>query len=306
VLAVIVLYKMKPSESVTFNTLQKAISCLQRGQVDIKILLYDNTPGGQNIGVLPGGVQYKADLENNGLAKAYNYALKIAQENCYDWLLTLDQDTTLPVDFMRKLCDTMTFVTPMNAVAAIVPYVSGNTRPISPSIPVNHWTSTKYFPDGFIGIPLEKLVLAVNSASTLRVGALRAVGGYDERFWLDLCDVEMYHRLQSRDYRVFVAGNIHVRHEIAIFDLLNRTSLARYENIHRAEEAYCDEYLGRIEGFVFLLRLLFRLTCLLWRAGATLPYLRVVLRFLCRRLFWTRECRMENWEQSIRQRLAVK
>jgi GT2 family glycosyltransferase len=293
ILAVIVLYKIAASESVTFNTLQKAISVIENGKVDIKILLYDNTPGGQDTGVLPAGVQYKANLENDGLAKAYNYALKIAHENGFDWLLTLDQDTTLPIDFMCKICDAMTLVAPMSTVAAI-----------SPSIPANHWIFTKYFTNGFVGISLERFVFAVNSASMLRVSALRTVGGYDEKYWLDFSDVEMYYRLQLYDFHVFVAGDIHVEHEISVFDLVNRASPARYENIHRAEEAFYDKYLGRIEGFVFFLRLIYRLTITLRKAGATLPYYKVGLRFLCRRLFYSRKHRRENWEKSASCRLV--
>lgn len=48
----IVLYRLKPSESAAFNTLRSAISCLDDQQADIKILLYDNTPGGQDVGAI--------------------------------------------------------------------------------------------------------------------------------------------------------------------------------------------------------------------------------------------------------------
>ena len=55
-LAVIVLYKLKPSESAAFNTLRSEISCLDDGQANIGILLYDNIPGGQDTGKLPAGL----------------------------------------------------------------------------------------------------------------------------------------------------------------------------------------------------------------------------------------------------------
>jgi hypothetical protein len=51
VLAVVVLYKLKPSESAALNTLQAAISCLENRQADIQIVPYDNTPAGQDFGV---------------------------------------------------------------------------------------------------------------------------------------------------------------------------------------------------------------------------------------------------------------
>ena len=305
VFAVIVLYKMLPSESAAFGTLRAAISHVQRGKTDIKIVLYDNTPGGQDVEALPADVQYKADVDNGGLSNAYNYSLEIASENGFDWLLTLDQDTVLPVDFLCKLCDAITFVAPLNAVAAIVPEVYSDGLVISPSIPLKYWAIWRHFPAGFVGISTEKLTLAVNSASTYRVSALRNIGGYDPRYWMDFSDVLMYHRLHEKNFRVYVAGNIHVEHEASVLDIKNRVSPGRYENIDRAEEAFYDEYLGRIEGMVLLLRLLYRLVYKLWRARVALPYFKVGLIFLCRRLFWSRKSRMKNWEQSVRQESVV-
>jgi GT2 family glycosyltransferase len=298
VYAVIVLYKMKPNESVAFNTLQEAISRLPNGNADVEILLYDNTPGGQEIGVLPPGVEYIADIENGGLAKAYNHALEIAHDHGFGWLLTLDQDTRLPIDFMCKLCSTIAFVEPMDAVAAIVPSICSDGRLISPSFPMFHWAITKHFPDGFIGISTSALTLAINSASTVRVSVLRAAGGYDPRFWLDFCDVVMYYRLQLNHLRIFVAGNIHVEHEASVLDLMNRVTPHRYENIYLAAEAFSDEYLGRIEGIMQLLKLFYQLYKL-WKNRITLSYRKVVFRFLCRRLFYSRKHRMESWKHSV-------
>lgn len=303
-LAVVVLYKMKPNESVSFSTLQKAISCLQLGQAEVKIVLYDNTPKGQDTGELPTGVQYKADIENGGVATAYNYALEIAQDEGFDWLLTLDQDTSLPIDFLCRLCNAAMFVAPMHNVAAIAPRITSDGRVVSPFTLMKHWTLMRHFPDGFIGIPAEN-VDAINSAFTIKVSALKAIGGYDPRLALDFCDLVIGHRLHRQNLRVFIAGNIHVEHELSVFDLMNRVDLVRYENIQRAEEAFYDECLGRIEGIVLLLRLFFRLFCKLWRAGATLPYFMVGLRFLCRRLFYSRKHRTESWKQSVRQHSAV-
>ena len=305
VLAVIVLYKMLPNESVAFKTLRAAMSNVQRGKTDIKIVLYDNTPGGQDVEALPADVKYQADVNNGGLSKAYNYSLEIAYENGFDWLLTLDQDTALPVDFLCKLSDAIAFVAPLNAVAAIVPSVSSDGIVISPSIPLKSWAVWKHFPADFVGISMEKMTLAVNSASTFRVNALREIGGYDPRYWMDFSDILLYHRLHEKNFRVFVAGNIYVEHEASVLDMKNRVSPDRYEKIDRAEEAFYDEYLGTKEGMVLFLRLLYRLVYKLWKARVTLPYFKVGLIFLCRRIFWSRKRRLKNWKQSIKQESIV-
>jgi GT2 family glycosyltransferase len=255
--------------------------------------------------MLPADVQYKADIENGGVARAYNYALGIAQEQGFDWLLTLDQDTSLPIDFLCKLYDAMANVAPLNNVAAIVPRVSDGGQVISPFIPTKHWwIHVKHCPNGFIGVSLEN-VFAVNSASTIRVNALKAIGGYDPRFQLYASDLVMYHSLHRNNFNIFVAGNIHVEHEISGSDLRSRSTPNSYEDMLRAEEAFFDEYLGRLAHIGVLLMMFYRLAYGLWTAGVNFLYFRLTLRFLCRRLFYQRKHRIESWKQSAKRRLAV-
>ena len=301
ILAVVVLYRMTPSESASLKTLQATVSRIHPEEAEVAILLYDNTPGGQEGAVLPAKVRYIADKENGGLPAAYNCAQTISNEEGFDWLLVLDQDSSLPVDFAHNLCRAVRLVSPISAVAAIAPCVSEDGRVISPGIPKWHWITTKRLPKGFIGIPQE-MIYAINSASAFRVSALNDIGGFNSRFFADFSDFDMYHRLQCHGHRVFVAGNIRVEHELSVFDLRSRTSPSRYEKILYAEEAFFDEYLGKMEGFVLLLRLLYRLAYKLCRSKVASPYFRVGLRFLFRRLFYSRERRMKGWKGSAGQR----
>lgn len=301
---VIVLYKMQPKESVAFNTLQAAISRVRPGQAEIIVLLYDNTPGGQNPRALPAGVQYRADPKNGGLATACNYALKVAHNEGFEWLLTLNQDTTLPIDFICKLCDAAMCIAPMHDVVGIFPSVSSNGRVVSPFTLMKYWTFMRHFPDGFVGVPSEN-VYAANSASTIKVSALMAIGGFDPRFPLDLIDFDVNYRLHRQNLRFLVAGNIHVGLELSTDNLKRRSSPGRYEDYLRAEEGFCDEYLGTMVSAVVVLKLIYRLGFKLWRSGGSLPYFKVGFRFLCRRLFYSRKHRIELWKQSVRQRSAI-
>jgi GT2 family glycosyltransferase len=299
VLAVIVLYKMLPDKSDTYRTLRSTISNLGEDQGDIKILLYDNTPGGQDVGVLPSDICYKADRDNRGLAVAYNFALETAQKEKYDWLLTLDQDTDLPGDFARKLCDTATSVAPLNNVAAIVPCVHSDGQVISPSRQMKFFPKTRKFRKNFVGVSSVK-TFAVNSASTIRVSALETVGRYDPRFPLDQSDNVLFHRLHLRQFNIFIAGNIHVEHQLSTFDLKRRSTTERYEAVLHAEEAYHDVYLGRIEGIALLLRIVHLLVYRLSKTGGDFAHFRIGLKFFCRRLFISRKSRIDEWEQSVK------
>lgn len=302
ILAVIALYKIAPLDSVSFQTLQASVQQARQPSA-VKIFFYDNTPGGQPLVAVPGGTTYESHDENRGLAVAYNRALEIAGQEGFDWLLTLDQDTSLPLDFVTKLDAATAFALPIAQVGAIVPRITDKGRVISPNA-LSSRMFPKFFPGDFVGVALEKTTSAVNSASTLRVSALKAIGGYDPRFWLDYSDAIMYYRLQKTGFRVFVAGNIRVEHELSVLDMKNRVSYERYEDILGAESAFWDECMGSVAGPALLLRFSYRLFYKFWRTGGTLPYFRISLRFLMRRMFCSRRRRMELWQQSVQRRLS--
>ncbi len=50
----------------------------------------------------------------------------------------------------------------------------------------------------------QQPLCSYNSASTLRVRALRSIGGFPAEFWLDFMDHAVFHALFIRDYRVYV------------------------------------------------------------------------------------------------------
>jgi GT2 family glycosyltransferase len=301
ILAVIVLYQSTPARSRSLESLQEAFARLSPGLVDLQILLYDNTPGGQDPGPLPAGIDYKADIQNSGLAAAYNYALELAHQGGFEWLLTLDQDTSLPADFLVKLCPAAAYAASLDSVAAIVPCLFGGGRAMSPWIRKWYWIRPTRIPEGFIGVAQGR-VFAANSASTLRVSALQAIGGYDPRFYLWASDLVLYSCLHKSGFRIFVAGHIHVEHEASILDLKHRSTPQRYEDMLRADEAFFDEFTGRADRAVWLLMTLHRLVFRIWTTGGGFAHFKIALRFLCRGLFCSRRRRMASWRRFVERR----
>lgn len=298
---VVVLYKMKPSESVTLKTLRVTLSSISETQASVKLLLYDNTPGGQDPGELPAGAIYASDTRNRGLARAYNFALEDAYREGFDWLLTLDQDTSLPVEFMSKLVHTAAYVLPFQTIGAIVPFAASDGRIVSPKMIMKHGSLGTCFPPGYIGLSLQR-AHAVNSASTIRVSALKTIGGYDSRFNLWFSDIVMYNRLHRNNFRLFVAGDIYVDHEMSGFDLKSRSTPQRYEDILQAEEAFYDEEMDWVGELVVLLKLIYRLVYGLRHTGGGIPHFKIAARFFYRRLFYSRRYRRQTWEQAVRLR----
>ena len=294
--AVVVLYETKPENSKAFQSLQEARRHLPPGNLDLRILLYDNTPGRCDPGPLPEGVQYEAAGQNAGLASAYNHALAIAQREKYPWLLTLDQDTTLPSDYLSRMSKLALDLEPDNRVAAIVPQISDGGRPLSPvSIRV---FGVRYLPRGFVGIDRRE-THAVNSASLFRVSALKQIGGFNPYFWLDYLDAYVYMKLHQCGRHVYVAGDIQVEQELS---LLHGEGLKhdRFRNFTEAESAFWDLYGRNIQGLVLTGRLLGRI----WRRWGNGPVIcQLTWDALKRRIFRSKARRIRDWKSDMEQRV---
>ena len=225
-LAVIVIYRTQPLDSSTLQTLLASVENISTDQLDLKILVWDNTPGGQDIGELPSGILYESAPHNPGLAQAHNQALEQAEAEGYEWLLTLDQDSFLPVDFLTKIADSARKLSPDKTIGAIVPQVISDGRIISPFRFV--FGVPRWFGSGFRGFS-KRTVYAANSGATLRVRALREIGGYDPMFPLDLSDTNLFHRLHNSHKKVFIAGDISVHHDFALLNKQARMTIERYK-----------------------------------------------------------------------------
>jgi GT2 family glycosyltransferase len=298
-LVVIVLYKMSPGESAAFRSLAAGISALPDKESQIQVLLYDNTPGACAPSQLPKDVHYEAAGQNVGLAAAYSRALELARSQNYAWLLTLDQDTTLPVDYLPRMRRLAVELQSDDRVAAIVPRLLDGSRLLSP-MSVQVW-GTRFFPKSFCGIPSGE-TRALNSASLFRVSALEEMGDFDPRFWLDYVDFNIYRRLHLRRRKVYIASEIEAQHELSVMHRAD-LKIERFQNVLQAESAFFDLYEGPLRRFFLNVRLLGRL----WRQrkrGDSPAIRQLTWRMLKARLSRSRLQRLQEWKNEIDQRLG--
>jgi GT2 family glycosyltransferase len=291
-LAVIVVYKIRPSAASSLLTLLAAAQQAANSKLKLAVIIQDNTPGGQEAGDLPENVRYQAAPHNPGLAQAYNSALKIAEVEGYDWLLTLDQDTSLPMNFLERISEIAAEQAAHPEVGAIVPLAIDDDHIVSPyrllagALP--RWYSAKS-----IGVA-HHATYAINSAATLRVSALRKVGGYDPFFPLDVSDINLCHKLHKAGIETFVAGDLAINHELALLDKPERMTPERYRAGLLDECAFYDlemAFLGRLER---LIRLIGRV----WKERLEpdlLPFRTITLNEIKRRILIPRSKRIIVW-----------
>ena len=255
ILAVIVIYQRLPMESSSLITLLASAKQAEGSGLRLKVIVADNTPGGQTVAALPGEVLYRSYPDNPGLARPYNDALTEAAEEGFDWLLTLDQDTHLPTGFLASIVGAAQAYAEARSVAAVVPRMEDLGRLISPF----------HFLGGFLPAVLPRSASgiapphtsALNSASLVRARTVRDLGGYDLSFPLHNSDTRLYQRLDAAGLRVAIA-DVTVQHELSILRREERMSPDRYRLMLRDECRFWDRHMGALARTERVIRLLGR------------------------------------------------
>ena len=300
-MVVVGMYNMRLEESIAVKTLQAAEVELTPDLGRVNVLFYDNGPRDGETShhdvskTLPHNYKYERANYNGGLARAFNRAVSAAIANGNEWLITLDQDTALPGNYLRIVCEIIKEIGGDPSIAAIAPRITEGGRVLSPNwfwggaIPI-------YYPSGFVGIG-KNSTYAFNSGSVLRVAALRQVGGYHPRFPLDYSDAVLYHRLNRYGKRIFVAGDLQLEHQFSLNDRKTRMSTSRYGDLLRAETAFWDLAMNRFAAAERTVRLIGR-WCVDRRRGRAM-FCRQTMKALEDRLLRSRASRIAAWTQDM-------
>lgn len=299
VMVVIVLYRIAAKDSPAYRSIIAARETFEREAGEVRVLLWDNSPGNDGGENLPDAVAYFGDESNSGLATAYNRAIEWAELHGAEWLLTLDQDTAVPPDFFAKMATAATASTRYAGIGAIVPQIAAGGRQLSPNW-FQFGAVPRWYRTGYVGVPGEP-VFAFNSGAMLRIDALKQVGGYDPRFWLDNSDAMIFSKLHEHGKRVYVTGDIQVDHEFSMKDMQRRMSVARYENALFAETAFWDLRMNWVAGWERTLRLMVRMVKH-WIRDDSAELRQITWRALMRRLFRPRSRRIEEWMRATEER----
>ena len=236
---VVVLYRTSLQASETFQTLTAALREAPALAARVSLLIYDNSPEPQPIEVRRGvfaAVKYQHDPLNGGLATAYNAALLIAEGTGCEWLWLFDQDTSILVELIPA-----TFAAvdskPSPEICGIVPRLVQDGVVLSP-IAV-HRFRYQQVNEGLSGVSREWMT-ALNSCACLRVSALRTIGGFPARYWLDFLDHAVFHYLHDRGGRLLVL-DVTIPHRLSTNNLRKESSHRRFDNLLAAEWQFVRE-----------------------------------------------------------------
>jgi GT2 family glycosyltransferase len=299
ILAVVVLYKQSLQQSETMQSLTRIYSEDPGLSEFVRVLLWDNSPVPVTEVSLPFVLEVGHSLQNVGTSGAYNHAMELALSRQCPWLLLLDQDTSVTPHFLHAMLGYAEAFLGRPEIATVVPFIFSHGALVSPRRLLS-FNRVRQIPINCTGVLREK-AYAVNSATLMRVAALREVGGYSDEFWLDLSDVFVFQRLHRHGKYMYVAGDLQVEHSIASMDFDKEMSPERYRNFLAAESAYVDLFLSPLERASQMLRLLIR-TARQHRRYENKIFSRIAWQYFLQRVFLTRSQRLQRWREQLKQR----
>lgn len=223
---VIVLYKQKwvdiPSRDCIENLVHRDA---------VEMLIYDNSPEEQTVSFFEEqSVTYIHNSMNPGLASAYNQALSFAKD--FEWLVLLDQDTKLSSSFFYEIAKAQ----PTDQVVSLVPRIFSGNQQISPVFSNQYVSKKSIYPKE--GSYSE--IMAINSASVLRVSFLKEIGGFNEEFPLDFLDHWLYWKINDVGKKVQILP-VKIQHSLSVLDYTT-LKFTRYQSILAAERLFYGEY----------------------------------------------------------------
>lgn len=149
--------------------------------------------------VEPAGYQLVRSTQNRGIAAALNTGVRLALERNADFVLTMDQDSALPADYVAACLRAFALADPATRLGVVCSdRINGE-----PSIP------ERYTAEG-LGIVRE----AIQSGFLISAECLRECGLFDERLFIDCVDTEFCLRIAERGYSIAVGPGTDITHSL--------------------------------------------------------------------------------------------
>lgn len=136
------------------------------------------------------------DTENKGIAKRLNDSCKIAIEEHFDWILTMDQDTSFSDNIFSNYLNCFQQYKDKEKVAMF------GTRFLKENLETTNDCSS---------VKNEKLI---TSGSLLNLSLFTTIGGFDEQLFIDAVDYDYCFRAQMAGYFTVQFLNICSDHKV--------------------------------------------------------------------------------------------
>ena len=252
--AVIVLYNDDLKSSQTY---QSFIS--NSGNLKFRGVIYDNSAIKQDVDGKDklGDFEYCHDPSNKGLATAYNFALKKAEENNCEWLFLLDQDTYFTEQYFEELLKLNNMDKLDNDVVAIIPVIKSYSDKKTYISPAKIYFGT-FLPMNTLhcGKMVEK-ISGLNSGTIINCDFMKSIGTFNLDYPLDMLDHWYFREIYRNSKSVYLLES-EIYQNLSVFGNLEKTmTLNRYQKLLKMESQFFKSD-NVFQYIMYKLRLVFR------------------------------------------------
>ena len=173
------------------------------------VIIVDNTPEPHSAALSTyiehANVKIVKNGTNLGVARALNQGFEVARALGYKWVITFDQDTELYDDFFSEIAQVYatTASTATNPIAVIgANYIDAN---MADSIVIDKENNTGK------GLPA---LTVITSGSLISTSIHQQLGGFDEKYFIDMVDYEFCFRARQQGCGVWKTIRPLMKHSI--------------------------------------------------------------------------------------------
>jgi rhamnosyltransferase len=162
-----------------------------------KVYLWDNTGLGSEMAHsdLPGNVEYIPSHENLGIAEPLNIVGELASASGAEWMLTLDQDSTLPIDYVSAVLSRAERLKYQGKIGI----AAGIHEVLNSALQENQSSQVKTL---------------ITSGSLVYLPAYDEIGGCDVGFFIDCVDHELALKMRHRGWQLWCFRDVRFLHTI--------------------------------------------------------------------------------------------
>lgn len=162
-----------------------------------KLYIVDNTEGNSNEARIPNNnkIKYMFRNENIGVAAALNVGANLATQEGYEWLLTMDQDTTFKPGVIPKMKEIINSQD-MSKIGIVTPWHKTKANIKKPNVKHDNPTDV------------------MTSGNILNLEIFRKIGGFQEDFFIDGIDIEYCLKLHKNGYNILRINDLEIEHNL--------------------------------------------------------------------------------------------
>ncbi len=245
----IVMYNKKMSDCLSRYSASRLLE--RYGSDKTRIIIVDNSEPTFDRGdenelkeiVSKHGIAYICPGENIGLSKAYNkaleYALHDSVDTSKDFLMLLDDDTSLSYEYMHELYEVYKDESSKDSdINVITGLIESGGRPMSP---IYRFVFSYHEKNCITEPGVYQDASCISSGMAVRLNALEKVGGFEESLFLDMIDYTLMYRLSCHDLNNMMVINAHLQQSFSGRETKDRRQVMNRYNIYTKDfTRYCE------------------------------------------------------------------